>query len=142
MHLSDRPRRQGVGVDAREHVLPWNAELLLHHRDDLRLGEGRDLVLKLCELCGERGWHEIRASREDLTQLREGGPELLQRVAELLRPLFGRGRARFESELRQNAADLSRASEQTPFDLGLGGRDGSRGTVGRVHDHHRAAGAM
>ena len=53
VHLADRPRGERLGVDAREHVLPGHAELLLHDRDDLFLGHRRHVVLELRELGDE-----------------------------------------------------------------------------------------
>ena len=74
MHLADRAGRERLGLDALEHVLPGHAELLLHHRDDLRLGERRHVVLERGELLDELGREQVGPGREDLAELANVGP--------------------------------------------------------------------
>ena len=82
VHLPDCPGCERLGLDAREDVLPRNAELLLHHLDDLGLGQRRDLVLEARELGDGLGREQVGASREDLAELRECGTKLLEGLAE------------------------------------------------------------
>ncbi|HLB04801.1 MAG TPA: hypothetical protein VJK66_07245 [Gaiellaceae bacterium] len=142
MHLPDRPRRKGLRLDGREHVLPGNPELLLHHPDDLRLGERRYAVLQLRQLRDELGRQQVGPGGEDLAELREGRAELLERLAHTPGARGARRRrASVEPEPGDHAGDLSRPPEQPSFDPGLGRRL-RHGGVGRVDDHDRAAGAV
>ena len=70
VHLPDRPGRKGLRVDGREHVLPGNPELLLHHPDDLRLGERRHAVLQLRQLCDELGRQQVGPSSSSASRIR------------------------------------------------------------------------
>jgi hypothetical protein len=63
-----------------------HAELGLHHRDDLRLRQRRDVVLEVRELVDELRRQQVGPRREDLAELGEGRSELLEREAELPRP--------------------------------------------------------
>ena len=84
MHLADRPRRERLGVDALEDVLPRNLQLLFHHRDDLGLGERRHLVLQVGQLLDELGRKQAGTRGQDLAELGEGRPQLLERLAQPL----------------------------------------------------------
>jgi hypothetical protein len=79
VHLRDRPGRERLRVDLGEDVLPRDAELLLHHGHDLGLRERRDAILERRQLVHDLLREEVGARREDLAELREGRPELLQR---------------------------------------------------------------
>src|SRR5207253_4127215 len=119
MHLPDRAGGERLRLDALEHVLPGHAELLLHHDYDLGLRQRRNVVLQLLELGDELGRQQVRPSREDLAELREGGTELLERRAEADRALAQRAvaRALAEAVLREHLADPQRAAEELAFDL-------------------------
>ncbi len=80
MHLRDRAGRERLRVDRLEHVLPGDAELLLHHADDLLLGQRRHVVLQGRELLDELGRHQVRSRRQDLAELGERRAELLERA--------------------------------------------------------------
>ena len=82
--LGDRAGGQRLGVDRLEHVLPRDAQLLLHHLDDLLLGQRRDVVLERGELVDELGRQQVGTRREHLAELRERRAELLERGAQPL----------------------------------------------------------
>jgi hypothetical protein len=123
MHLADRARSERLRVDRGEDILPGNAELLLHHLDDLRLRQRSDVVLERRELDDELGRQEIGTRREDLAQLRERRPELLERVAQPAGAdldWIGAATRLTQAVLREHRGDPCRAAEQAAFDLGLG----------------------
>ena len=138
MDLPDGSRGQRLRVDRREDVLPRDAELLLHHVDDLRLRQRRDLVLELGELVGDVRWDQVGPGREDLAELREGRPELLERVPEGLRAGRRRGSgAGVEPEPGEPPSDLRGPADQPSLDLRLGRRLGD--DVARGVDDHDGA---
>ena len=92
VHLGDRAGRERDRVDRLEHVLPRHAELLLHHRNDLRLGQRRDLVLERRQLLDELGGEQVRTRREDLPELGERRTELFEGGAQAARALLAAGR--------------------------------------------------
>ena len=87
VHLGDRPRRERIRLDAREHVLPRNLQLRLHHRHHFGFGQRRDMILKVSELRDDRRREQVRPGGQDLAELGEGRPEFLQRAAESPGPL-------------------------------------------------------
>ena len=90
VHLPDRPGRERRRLDRLEDVLPRHLQLLLHHVDDLRLGQRRDVVLQLRQLVDDVGRDEVRPRREDLPELRERRAELFERRAQPPRAVRGR----------------------------------------------------
>ena len=120
MHLADRPGGERLGVDAREHVLPRHAELLLHDGDDLFLRHRRHVVLELRELGDELGRQQVRPRGEDLAELRERRPQLLECCAEALRALLERhvgGAALAEAVARHHLADERGTAEKVEIGL-------------------------
>ncbi len=155
MHLADRAGGQRLRLDRVEHVLPGNAQLLLHHRDDLGLAHRRHFVLQRGELRDELRRQEIRAGRENLPELGEGRPKLLQRGAQPLGlPLPARGAVRvrlveefLEPVLRRDGGDARAARGELGMRrrlfLRIAGRELWRSVLARrVHDDHGAAGVM
>ena len=118
--LRDRAGRERLRFDRLEDVLPGHAELLLHHRDDLRLAERRHVVLQSRELFDELGREQVRPRREDLTELAERGTELLERGAESFRLaspahdalLVGPAEELPQAVLGEDDADLRAAGDQ------------------------------
>ncbi len=157
VHLRDRPGGERERLDRLEHVLPRDAELLLHHAHDLFLGQGRNVVLEGRELLDELGRHEVRTCRQDLAQLGERGSELLERAPQALglasaadgSLLVGSAEQLLQPMLGEDRRDLRAARDQVRLGLGLDGaradrgggpRDrGDRSVARRVHDDHRAA---
>ena len=86
VHLRDRAGRQRQRIDRLEHVLPRDAELLLHHADDLLLGQRGHVVLQGRELLDELGRHQVRSRRQDLAELGERRAELLERSSAAASP--------------------------------------------------------
>ena len=139
MHLPDRPRRERRRLDRLEDVLPRHLQLLLHHVDDLGLGQRRDVVLELRQLVDDVGRDEVRPRREDLPELRERRPELFERVAQPPRAIRSRRcGARVEPEPREDARDVRGPAKQ-PRVLGMLGFGLRDGAVGRVDDDDGAA---
>ena len=156
--LGDRPRRHGHRVEGLEHVLPRDAELLLHDRDDLFLRQRRDVVLQLRQLLDECRGHQVWPGRQDLPELGERRPELLQGLAEPLGPvahgLLARAGLRPRDEqllprlLRHDGPDRGGAAQELPLDLDIGRRAVAQhggwrqlsvpAHVRRVDDDHRA----
>jgi hypothetical protein len=114
VHLADRSGGQRLGLDVLEDVLPRHAQLLLHHLDDLRLGQRRDAVLQARELGDDLGRDEVRPSREDLpelcerrTELLEGGAQPCGSAAATLEPVA-------QSVLRDDGRNARRSGSQVP----------------------------
>src|SRR5439155_4836518 len=97
---------------------PRDAQLLLHHGDDLGLRQRRHLILESRELLDELGRQQVGTRREDLAELREGRAELLERRAQAARAVaeVAVGALLPQPVLRHHAADVDRAAEQPPFD--------------------------
>src|ERR671937_829745 len=120
--LADRPRRERDRIDRLEHVFPRDAELFLHHLDDLGLGQRGDIVLQRGELDDELVRQEIGPRRKNLAELRERRAELLERVPQAAGTDLGRVAAASglaKPVLREDGRDPARAGEETAFDLGL-----------------------
>ena len=71
--LGDGARCHRIGDDALEHVLPRDAQLLLHHGHHFLLGERGDVVLERGELFHEGRREQVRAGRKNLPELGECG---------------------------------------------------------------------
>ena len=158
MHLGDRAGGERLRLDVIEHVLPRDAQLLLHHADDLLLAERRHVVLQRRELLDVFGRQQIGARRQDLPELRERRTQLLQRGAQPLALTLAPDGALFvrpaeqllQPVLREDGRDLRAARDQVGLGLdsdgaraerrrlpaGAGGHGGL--PVRRVHDDHRA----
>ena len=135
VHLRDRTGGERLGLDALEHVVPRDAQLLLHHLDDLRLGERRHLVAQRGELVDVLRRHEVGTGGEHLPELAEGRAELLERLAELARGLAGLGAVVValapgeqlgDPVLRDDARDLGRP----PAEQQLSSSSSSTSTTG------------
>ena len=83
MHLRDRGRGQRRGVEARERVGDRPAQRLLDRCARAAVAvERRDAVLQQRQFVGDVGRHQVAARRQDLPELDEDRPELLQRQAQ------------------------------------------------------------
>ena len=156
VHLRDRTGGERLGVDALEHVVPGDAQLLLHHLDHLRLGERRHVVAQRGELVDVLRRHEVGTSGEHLAELAEGRAELFEGLAEVARRLAGLravvvalapGEQLGDAVLGDDARDLGgpAAEQQLVVVLGLGRDDGrglavERGRVDRDHGARRGMG--
>ena len=155
--LGDRARGERLGLDVLEDVFPRHAELLLHHEDDLLLRQRRHVVLELRQLLDEFRRQEVGPRRQDLSELAEGGPELLERLAHPLclarppdGPLFVRSSEELlQTVLREDRRDLRSACHQVGLGFlhrgagaeHAGRRRGARRryAVGGVDDDHGAS---
>ena len=128
-----------VRVDGAEHVLPRDAELVLHHADHLGLGHRRDRRLEGLELGDVLGRHDVGSRRQHLSELAERGTELLEGFTQPARAV-GVGLASQHSSRErakhggpEHPHDLLRAAVVTDLDLlGLGLHHGA--VDRRVHD--------
>ena len=155
------PAAMGVGSMRLEHVLPRDPQLLLHHPDHLLLGERGDAVLQRGELLDERRGKEVGPGREDLAELGERRPQLLQGAAQSARrpragglPVVLAAREQLpEAVAGHDAADRRGPPEQATFDGDAwparppGSASGAGGTVravprGGVDDDHGASGVV
>ena len=82
MHLRDRRGGQRRGVEARERDVDRTPERLLDQRARGVAVERRDAILQQREFLGDVGRHEVAARGQDLAELDEDRPELLQRQAQ------------------------------------------------------------
>ena len=76
--LADRGGRQRHGVELRKELIDVGSELARDHRPHVLEGQGRNIVLQLRELGGERRRDQVTARRQELAQLHVGRPEPLE----------------------------------------------------------------
>ena len=84
MHLAQRGRRQRLVVELRERLRDPHAELLGHDPLDLGERERADPVLEPGERLQVGRRQQVGAGREELAELDEGRPHLLEIVGQLV----------------------------------------------------------
>ena len=99
VHLADRRRRHRRLLERREQLLDRQLELLADDPLDLREREGGDVVLEGAQLGDDVRRDDVRPGREQLAELHERRPELVEHLAQVTPPL-GRRRLRVERRLR------------------------------------------
>ena len=115
--LADRRRRDGLRVELEEQPLERVAELLLDHALRLLERERAHVVLERAQLGDDVGRHDVRARREQLAELDERRPELVEQLAQVLAAGRddaaggGRGEARLRRAARQQVGELVRLEE-------------------------------
>ena len=127
VHLRDRPGGERQRVDVVEDVLPRDAQLLLHHPDDLLLGERRHVVLQRGELLDELGREEVGTRGQDLAELAEGRTQLSSAARSALglrcaadgALSSGRPKSSFSPCLAKTAAIFVPRADQAGLGLGL-----------------------
>ena len=77
VHLRDGGPGDRVGIDGEEALGERHPELLLDLIPDLLEGDAGDVVLQVRQFLDERGGYDIGAGGEELSQLYEGGAQLL-----------------------------------------------------------------
>ena len=87
MHLSDGRGGQRDGIKLSEELPRGSTELAHDHLGDRFGGDGRHVILELAQFDDVVGRQEVRTRAQDLTELDEGGPELLYHQAKM----FGTG---------------------------------------------------
>ena len=103
VHLTDRRRRERLPVELREHRLDRGAELVFEELLDLGPVGRRDVVLQQPELVDHGRGQQVGPCRQDLAELHEHVPGVLERA-----PHAHRHRAR---------ARRSASSSASPRDL-------------------------
>ena len=88
VHLADRGRGDRRLLEAQERALEGEPEIDLHDLLDLLEGNRRDVVLELAQLDDDVRRHEVRAGRQQLPELDERRPELVEHLAQAP-PAFG-----------------------------------------------------
>ena len=84
VHLAERCGRERSGVELGEGLRDPDAQFLGDDSFDLREGERLDVVLQARERVDVGDGEQVRARREELAELDERGPELLEVARELL----------------------------------------------------------
>ena len=95
VHLSDGRRRQGRGIEPREHVVETAAQVGLNHGTNIVEGLGRYLIATQLELGHELGREQAFATGDDLAEFDVRRPQTLGCPAQPFRDLgpagLGRG---------------------------------------------------
>lgn len=84
MDLSQRGRGERLRIEAAEDALDRSPELALDDPPRLLSGERNSLILELLELLGDVERNEVGTGGQELAQLDERRPELLERAAQAL----------------------------------------------------------
>ena len=84
MHLADRRGRDRRGLEVEEQPLERVAELLLDHALGLLERERPHVVLQPAQLDDDVGRHDVGPRREELPELDERRPELVEHLAQVL----------------------------------------------------------
>ena len=82
MHLADRGGGDRCLVEREKRALDGEAELLLDHLLDVGERHRRDVVLELAQLGDDVERHDVRPGREQLAELDERRPELVEHLAQ------------------------------------------------------------
>ncbi len=83
VHLADRSGRDGHPVELEEEPLDRQPQLLLDHRLGLLVRERRHVVLQAAELRDDVRREDVRAGGEQLPELHERRPELVEHRAQV-----------------------------------------------------------
>ncbi len=119
VHLADRGGRDRLLLEVEERLLDREAQLRLDDPLDVLHRERRDLVLELAKLDDDVRRHDVGSRREQLAELDEGRPQLVEHLAEASSPIavgLAVGRAAPVEEVPEavaggDTADLGRAAE-------------------------------
>ncbi len=144
MHLPDRRSGHGLALELEEEPLDRVAEILLDHTLCVLERERTHVVLEPAQLGDDVGRDDVRTGRQELAELDEGRPELVEELAQVPAAL---GRARLlcsggEPGLRraagQQVGELVRLEEVaeavTDHHLGDLGQAAERSGCGLRHD--------
>ena len=83
MHLRNRCRGQGLGVKACKHLFGLAAQIFAQLGAQKLQGHGRHLAVELFKLGDPVGAEQVGTARQQLPELHECGPQLLQRQPHL-----------------------------------------------------------
>ncbi len=84
VHLADRRGRHGLALELEEELLDVEAELFADDTLDVLVRELRDLVLERLQLEDDVRRDDVGARREELSELHERRPELVEHLAQAL----------------------------------------------------------
>ncbi len=111
MHLADRRRCDRLPLEVEEEPVEGVAEILLDHALGLLERERAHVVLKAAQLGDDVRRHDIRPRREQLAELDEGRPELVEQFPQML------AARRADARLRLREPRLRRAARQEVGEL-------------------------
>ena len=83
VHLADRGRRDRDRVERGEELVDRRPQVLLDHPLDVGVRERPHVVLELAQLGDDLGRDDVGAGREQLAELDERRPELVERLAQV-----------------------------------------------------------
>ena len=84
VHLADRRRRDGRLLELEEEPCDRLLQVLEDHPLDVGVRERLHVVLEAAELRDDVGRHDVRPRREQLAELHERRPELVEHLAQVL----------------------------------------------------------
>ena len=83
VHLADRRRRDRHRVERREELVDRRPQVLLDHPFDVGVRERPHVVLELAQLRDDLGRDDVGPRREELAELHERRPELVERLPQV-----------------------------------------------------------
>jgi hypothetical protein len=113
MHLGDRGGGDGLVVESGEQALDRLAQLGFDQRARPGAGKGRQTVLQARQIGGDLLAQEIGARREELAELDEARPQLVERGGQ---PLAGARRARAAAAGEDARDPQERGQGRDPFE--------------------------
>ncbi len=111
VHLADRRRCDRLPLEVEEEPVESVTEILLDHALGLLERERAHVVLKAAQLGDDVGRHDVRSRREQLAELDESRPELVEQLAQML---AARGA---DARLRRRKPRLRRAAREEVREL-------------------------
>ena len=106
VHLADRRGRHRLALELEEEPVERVAEVLLDHALGLLEREGANVVLQPAQLDEDVGRDGVRPRRQELPELHERRPELVEQLAQMLAARRARpGRSSREPRLRRAAGE-------------------------------------
>ena len=117
VHLADRGGRDRGRIEVGEELLDRETEVLADHALDVLVRERPHVVLERLELDQDVRRDDVGPRREQLAELDEGRPELVEQLAQVLAALRGRSLRRELRPPRQQvgqAVGLEEVAEPVP----------------------------
>ena len=114
VHLADRGGRERLCVELEEEPLDRLAELLADHALDVGERERPDVVLQPAQLGDDVRRDDVGPGREQLAELDEGRPELVEHLAQMA----AAARRRSTASVPRRRSSMSEAEAVPDGDLG------------------------